>query len=73
MRLLFSIIKSRVSPDLRSEELVANNVQDSRRSVQVLTSGMIHANKEMKNSSQIVCRTHGGLCGGGPPTYFTHI
>ena len=45
MRLLFSIIKSRVSPDLRSEELIANNVQDSRRSVQVLTSEMIHANK----------------------------
>jgi hypothetical protein len=59
--LLFSIIKSRVRSDLQSEELIANNVQSARRSAQSLTSKLIHARKELKNSSQIVCRVHGGL------------
>ena len=64
---LFSIIKSRVPPDLRSEELTANNVRDARRSVQSPTSELIHARKEVKNSSQIMCRAHGGVCKGEPP------
>ena len=67
MRLLFSIIKSRVSPDLRSEELIANNVQGARRSAQSLTSELIHKRKDVKNSSQIVCRAHGGVCKSTPP------
>ena len=48
MEPLFNIIKSRVSPDLRSEELIANNVQDARGSPQSLTSELIDAPKEVK-------------------------
>ena len=57
--LLFSIIKSRARSDLQSEELITNSVQGARRSAQSLTSKLFHARKEVKNSSQIVCRVHG--------------
>ena len=67
MGLLFSIRKSRVPPHLRSELFIANNVRDARRCVQSHTSELVHKRKDVKNSSQMVCSAHGGVCKGTPP------
>ena len=64
---LFSIIKSRVPPHLRSELFTANNVRGARRCGQRHTSELIHKREDVKNSSQIVCGAHGGVCKGTPP------
>ena len=48
-------------------------MQGARRCVQRHTSELIHKRKDVKNSSQIVCRARGGVCKNTPPNWLTNI